>query len=50
MIRKTVGGFQVVSEHLDKHGHRKNLGKSKTKAGAVKRLRQVEYFKHHPRG
>jgi hypothetical protein len=41
MIRKVKGGYKVVS----KTG--KNLGKSKTKKGAVKRLRQVEWFKRH---
>jgi len=43
MIRKVKGGFRVVS----KTG--KNLGTNKTKAGAEKRLRQVEYFKHKRR-
>jgi hypothetical protein len=47
MIIKTKGKFRVVSEHLDKKGKHKNLGESKTKAGAVKRLREVEYFKRH---
>jgi hypothetical protein len=42
MIVKRGGKFRVVSEHGGK-----NLGESKTKEGAVKRLRQVEYFKHH---
>lgn len=50
MIRSLLGGgFQVVSEHKGKSGKRKNLGKYKTKDEAVKRLRQVEYFKHHPK-
>lgn len=40
MIKKSGSNYKVVS----KKG--KNLGKAKTKAGAVKRLRQVEYFKH----
>ena len=40
MIRKTKSGFRVVS----KAG--KNLGESRTRAGAKKRLAQVEYFKH----
>jgi hypothetical protein len=39
-IRKVKGGHRVVS----KKG--KNLGTSPTRAGAVKRLRQVEFFKH----
>jgi hypothetical protein len=38
-IVKTSGGYKVVS-HTGK-----NLGESKSKEGAVKRLRQVEYFK-----
>ena len=41
MIRKTKGGYVVKS----KGG--KNLGGPyRSKAAAVKRLRQVEYFKH----
>jgi hypothetical protein len=41
MIRKTKGGYKVVS----KKG--KNLGGPySSHAQAVKRLRQVEYFKH----
>ncbi len=43
-IKKTKSGYEVVSE---KSG--KNLGKSPTKAGAEKRLKQVEYFKNHPK-
>lgn len=41
MIRKVKGGYRVVS----KRG--KNLGFSRSKKGALKRLRQVEWFKHH---
>lgn len=41
MIKKVKGGYRVVSEHGGK-----NLGTSKTYKGAVKRLGQVEYFKH----
>lgn len=41
MIKKIHNGYRVVS----KSG--KNLGESKTKAGAVKRLRQVEFFKRN---
>jgi len=41
MIVKRGNKFRVVS----KKG--KNLGESDTKEGAAKRLRQVEYFKHH---
>ena len=40
MIKKSGSGYKVVS----KSG--KNLGGGKTKAQAVKRLRQVEYFKN----
>lgn len=40
-IEKVAGGYEVESEHGNK-----NLGKSPTKAGALKRLRQIEYFKH----
>lgn len=41
MIRKTSGGYKVVSEKG------KNLGGPyKTRAQAEKRLRQVEFFKH----
>ena len=41
MIRKQKSKFVVRS----KTG--KSLGKYKTKTAAVKRLRQVEYFKSH---
>lgn len=40
-IEKVKGGYEVESEHGNK-----NLGKSATLAGAKKRLKQVEYFKH----
>jgi hypothetical protein len=40
-IEKVAGGYEVESEHGNK-----NLGKSTTLAGAKKRLKQVEYFKH----
>jgi len=40
-IEKVKGGYEVESEHGNK-----NLGKSPTLAGAKKRLKQVEYFKH----
>lgn len=39
-IKKTDSGYKLVS----KSG--KNLGTSKTKAGAEKREKQVNYFKH----
>ena len=43
-IRKTSKGYKVVS----KNG--RNLGGPyKTKAAANRRLRQVEYFKPHPK-
>lgn len=41
-IVKRGSGYQVKS----KSG--KNLGSSPTKKGALKRMGQVEYFKHHP--
>lgn len=42
MIKKTASGYKVVSEKTGK-----NLGGPyKSKAAAVKRLQQVEYFKH----
>lgn len=42
MIRKVKDGYKVLSEK------EKNLGGPyKTKAEAEKRLRQVEFFKHH---
>jgi hypothetical protein len=42
MIKKVKEGYKVLSEKG------KNLGGPyKTKAEAEKRLRQVEYFKHH---
>lgn len=44
MIRKTKKGFGVVS-HSGKHLSKMNL----TKKQAVKRLHQIEYFKHHPK-
>ena len=40
-IEKVGGGYEVESEHGNK-----NLGKYKSLAGAKKRLKQVEYFKH----
>jgi hypothetical protein len=40
-IVKVKGGYELKS----KHGN-KNLGKYPTKAGAEKRERQVQYFKH----
>ena len=44
MIKKVKGGYKVMSEKG------KNLGGPyKSKAEAEKRLRQVEFFKHHKR-
>lgn len=40
MIRKVKGGYRLVS----KEG--KNLGTFKTREEAVKREKQVQYFKH----
>ena len=41
MIRKVKGGWKVLSERG------KNLGGPyRSRTSAVKRLRQVEYFKH----
>ena len=43
MIRKTRGGYKVLSEKTGK-----NLGGPyKTRAEAEKRLRQVEFFKRN---
>jgi len=39
-IRKTSGGYRLVS------GKGKNLGTYPTKAGAERREKQVNYFKH----
>jgi hypothetical protein len=42
MIKKVRGGYKVLSQD-----GKKNLGGPyKTKAEALKRLRQVEFFKH----
>jgi hypothetical protein len=41
MIKKVKGGYRVVSKTTGK-----NLGTSKTKEGAVKREKQVNYFKY----
>lgn len=44
MIRKTKSGFQVLSEKG------KNLGGPyRSRAEAIRRLRQVEFFKHRLR-
>jgi len=47
MIVKRKKGYYVVSESKGKGGKRRNLGGPyKTRAGAKRRLEQVEYFKH----
>jgi hypothetical protein len=46
MIKKTPSGFKVTSESGKKNLSKPNL----SKAQAVKRLREVEYFKTHPKG
>ena len=43
MIVKTPKGYVVKAESTGR-----NLSKPGSKAAAVRRLRQVEYFKHHP--
>lgn len=43
MIKKTKSGYEVVSEKTGKPLSKKTL----TKEQAVKRLEQVEYFKHN---
>ena len=45
MIRKVGGKYVVYSEKKGKDGKRKRLGTYSSRAGAQKRLRQVEYFK-----
>lgn len=46
MIVKRPNGYVVMSEHKGKDGKRKRLGGPyKSRQSAVKRLRQVEYFK-----
>jgi hypothetical protein len=42
VIKKVTGGYNVLSEKGKSLG-----GPYKTKKAAEKRLRQVEYFKHH---
>lgn len=45
MIKKTTKGYKVTSESG------KNLSKKDlTKAEAVKRLKQIEFFKNQPKG
>jgi len=40
-IVKVKGGYELKSKHSNK-----NLGKYPTRAGAEKRERQVQFFKH----
>lgn len=40
-IKKTSSGYKLISKSTGR-----NLGTAKTKAGILKRERQVEYFKH----
>lgn len=47
VIRKKGSKYCVQSEKKNKEGKRKNLGCSSSKAGAHKRLAQVEWFKKH---
>lgn len=44
MIEKTPKGYVVKSESGDKKLSKPNL----SKAEALKRLQQIEWFKHHP--
>lgn len=45
-IVKTKSGYQLKSEDKSKNLSKPNLSKGE----AVKRLREVEYFKSHPKG
>ena len=49
MIRKLKSGqYRLYSRKRDpRTGRRRNLGTFKTRAGAMKRERAVQYFKHH---
>ena len=44
-IKKTSKGFEVKSEKTGKPLSKDTL----TRAEAEKRLREIEYFKHHPK-
>lgn len=46
VIVKQGSKWCVKSEKKDRKGHRKNMGCYDSRAGAKKRLGQVEYFKH----
>jgi len=45
MIKKTKSGYEVLSETGKKRLSKKTLSKGQ----AVKRLKQVEWFKAHPK-
>ena len=48
MIRKLkTGEWQIISKKKGADGKHKNLGKFKSYEKAVKRLRQIEFFKHN---
>jgi hypothetical protein len=49
MIRKLKSGaYRIYSRKKNlKTGQRKNLGTFKTKAGAEKHEREIQYFKYH---
>ena len=46
MIEKSKGGYTVYSEHKKKGKRKKLSRKYKSRKEAVKRLREIEYFKH----
>lgn len=46
MIRKISGGRYRLYSRKKRRGRRRNLGTYRTRAGAMKRERQVRYFKH----
>jgi len=49
-IRKTKKGYKVVSKSTNRKGRHKNLGGPyKSRKTAIKRERQVEWFKYHPK-
>jgi hypothetical protein len=45
-IRKIKSGYKLVSKKKTKSGKRKSLGVFKSKKAALKRERQIQYFKH----
>jgi len=48
IIQKLKGGkYRLYSKKKDKSGKRRNLGTYNSLAGAKKREREVQYFKHH---